>query len=62
MEKPVDLVSLLDQFESCYETNFKNLQIVHFEPIPADVIDIDKRFFTDLLQIKDTCLEMYTGH
>ena len=31
-----------------YETHFENLQIVDFQPIPANVIEIDEDYSTDL--------------
>ena len=42
-----------------YETNFENLQIVDFQPIPADVIEIDEDYSTDLSSDQRYLFEMY---
>ena len=42
-----------------YETNFENLQIVDFQPIPADVIEIDEGYSTDLSSDQRYLFEMY---
>ena len=42
-----------------YETNFENLQIVDFQPIPAEVIEIDEDYSTDLSSDQRYLFEMY---
>ena len=42
-----------------YETNFENLPIVDFQPIPAEVIEIDENYSTDLSSDQRYLFEMY---
>ena len=42
-----------------YETNFENLQIDDFQPISADVIEIDEDYSTDISSDQKYLFEMY---
>ena len=41
------------------ETRFENLQVVNFQPIPAETIDINEEHFADLTSDQKYLLEMY---
>ena len=41
------------------ETRFENLQVVNFQPIPAETIDINEKYFADLSSDQKYLLEMY---
>ena len=41
------------------ETRFENLQVVNFQPIPAETIDINEEYFADLSSDQKYILEMY---
>ena len=41
------------------ETRFENLQVVNFQPIPAETIDINEEYFADLSSDQKYLLEMY---
>ena len=47
------------------ETNFENLQVVNFEPIPVDTIDIAEEYFSDLSSdqryLAEMCNAVSTG-
>ena len=39
------------------ETRFENLQVVNFQPIPAETIDINEEYFADLSSDQKYLLE-----
>ena len=41
------------------ETRFENLQVVNFQPIPAEAIDVSEEYFADLSSDQKYLLEMY---
>ena len=41
------------------ETIFENLQVVNFQPIPAEAIDVSEEYFADLSSDQKYLLEMY---